>query len=130
MSGQNLGAHDTHDAVPISDPPRFWSQEAYQALLTRIHTMTAPYGGAKVRLDSHWSSDVRWGRNRIIKAGDWRDMFVSINHCDCVGMSSNQADLGSIHGMVDWAETMTQRFSGALPDAVLMVMPHEGRPFP
>jgi hypothetical protein len=99
-------------------------------LLAKIHAMAAPHGDAAVRLDSHWLSDVRWGRNRITKAGDWRDVSVGMNHCDCIGMQSNQTDLGSLRGMLDWAETMTKRFHGRLPDAVPAVMPRDGRPFP
>ena len=110
-------------------PPRIWSQAEYQALLTTIHTMAAPHGGAKVFLHSEWRSEVRWGRNRITNAGDWRDVLVKIDHADG-NSQTNQTDLGTLQGMLTWAERLTQRFHGRLAGPVPAVLPQEGRAFP
>ena len=79
--------------------------------------------GAKVRLDSQWLSDVRWARNRISKAGEWRDFTVGLAAYGNVnGPESNQADLGSIRGMLEWTEGMTLQFEGQLPGPVPAIL--------
>jgi predicted Zn-dependent protease len=51
----------------------------------------------RINLTSQWRSDIRWGRNRIATASDWRD-----NHLDIAGSAStNQVDALSLHAIVD-----------------------------
>lgn len=87
--------------------PKFLSREAYHTLLAQIHWL----GAAHVQLDSTWRSDVRWGRNRITKSGDWRNVSVNVSQ-GTVQAHTNQTDLISQQALVHWAERMRQQCEG------------------
>lgn len=127
-SGVSDSVQTQSDTIPDPELPRFWSSDAYQRLFRQIHEMTAAHGGARVHLGSRWRSDVRWARNRFTKTGDWRDISVRITHGSTI--ETNQADLASIRGSVEWAEAATTQFRGRLPGPVAVPAPHEHRTFP
>lgn len=107
------------------EPPKFLSADAYDALLAQIHWL----GAANVQLDSHWRSDVRWGRNRITKSGDWRDVRVDVTQGGTFA-HTNQIDPTSQAAIVHWAERMRQQFDGGTLDLGSYTPRKDRRTFP
>ncbi len=57
---------------------RFLSQEACAALAKRVIGMTKGGGHTQVVLDSSWTGNVRWARNRVSTCGDVRNDDLAI----------------------------------------------------
>jgi predicted Zn-dependent protease len=111
--------------MPDPEIPRFWSREAYEALLSQLHAL----GAADVQLGSQWRSEVRWGRNRIIKSGDWRDVSVNVRH-GSIFAHTNQTDSTSQRSIVQWAEHMRRQFDGGTIRPGSYTPRHDRRTFP
>lgn len=65
------------------------SRAACQAIADRVRRMVRGPGTTWVGISSRWLGDVRWGRNRIMVAGDVRDIVVRVQrmHQGAQGMA-------------------------------------------
>ncbi|MGH7499906.1 MAG: hypothetical protein ACREL3_13775, partial [Gemmatimonadales bacterium] len=65
------------------------SREACQAIADRARRMVRGPGTTWVAVGSRWLGDVRWGRNRVMVAGDVRDIVVRVRrmHRGAQGMA-------------------------------------------
>lgn len=101
-------------SASIPEPPRFLSEEAYHALFAKIRGLASPEGQTRAGLHSAWRSDVRWARNRMTLAGEWRNIDVGVTRSGDETASgfayTNQQDLESLRGAVHWAESMWEVF--------------------
>lgn len=72
------------------------------------HILAACRGGGEtdIRIQSWWSGDVRWGRNRVTAANDRRDVAVIVSrHAAPAGIAvTNQTDAASLDAVVRAAE--------------------------
>src|SRR5665213_2985165 len=85
-----------------ADPtvPRFLSQASCHALLTELQTLGLAHEA--LRLWSFWRGDVRWGRNRVSVARDWRTNEIAFQVGKAGGKSyeTNQINAASLRAMV------------------------------
>lgn len=89
------------------DPPRFLSSATCQALVAQIRALGSGRARTQLSLSSKWRGDVRWARNRLSVAGDWRQNAVSIFRSlpdGTASVTTNQVDPASLHAAVQWAE--------------------------
>jgi len=86
-------------AVPVavvSDVPRFLSRDACLAIVSQVRSFGVTED-TKILLTSGWRGNVRWARNRISVASDWRDTRLTLGWY----VSLNQVDATSIRTAVD-----------------------------
>lgn len=78
--------------VPAS---RFLTVEECQALIERLMKFATGGGDSTVFLESSWTGNLRWARNRVISSGDVRDNVITISRAvgGAVGLAAtNQVD--------------------------------------
>ncbi len=118
-SVSHLASQATPGMYPTSSctarPPeeRFLSQEACAALAKRVIRMTRGGGHTQVVLDSSWTGNVRWARNRITTCGDVRNdnlgIIREINGADPeTQVQLNMIDDAALEAAVRRAERILQ----------------------
>lgn len=92
-------------ATPPADVPRFLSREACRAVLEQVQT----FGLVDQRIDltSSWRGDVRWARNRVATASDWRDNQLTLGRFGTVVL--NQLNATSLQAAVRWFAEVEER---------------------
>lgn len=96
-----------HARVVDNGPPRFLSQQDCRSLVARVRALARGGGETAVRVESRWSGNLRWARDRIITSGDVRDNDVGITRTvrDVSGtMVINQIDGLALEAAVRRAE--------------------------
>ena len=88
--GQRMLSLVHHDGE--ADVPRFLSQDTCRALIAQVQALgfTGAFG-----LSSQWRGDVRWARNRVTTARDWRTNDIGFGD-----YGENQLDPASLRAMV------------------------------
>jgi predicted Zn-dependent protease len=107
--------------IAEDDSRRFLSREECDALARRIATF-ADGGETQVRIDSWWSGELRWGRNRVMLAADRRESRVGITralHGARASVQTNQIDDASLAAAVRAAERALRYVPTAATDLVV-----------
>lgn len=110
--------HPVQRHIQNEDPeaPRFLSEARCQALIAQVRTLGLE--GGRIELESNWRGDIRWARNRITTASDWRDHRLDLDD-RFIEISLNQVDDASLRAAVRWANTERRRH----PDTALLNPP-------
>jgi predicted Zn-dependent protease len=88
---------------------RFLSQAECEALVRRARSFAVDGGNTTVDLDTSWTGNIRWGRNKISTAGDVRDNVLSLTRWvrgASGSFQTNQIDDTHLHDTVRRAERM------------------------
>ncbi len=98
---------------------RFLSPEEARALQQRIYSMKTGGGETQVKINSSWSGNVRWGRNKVVSTGDLESSRVSIGrfiqHSLPASISTNILDDDNLREIVLRAEAIHE-FDTPNPD--------------
>ncbi len=93
-----------------SDDLRFLSAEACKALQDRIIGMQSKQGSSLLRINSRWTGNLRWARNRVISGGDVQSTRVELGRIIFSGgqwTATNRLEDGALQEMVNRAEANT-----------------------
>lgn len=113
-------------SAPQGEVPRFLSREACWAVVTQLREYARIENIAPVLVDTRWRGDVRWARNRVYVARDWRNNTISQDY-------TNQLDPASIAALTAFVTRKAQAFPlqfGAVagPPEVLWAPPRQHYP--
>ena len=100
---------------PEPDPPRFLSREICAAIVQRLQGRSVERGmEIDADLLSAWRGDVRWGRNRITVASNWRDQTLEFRRRAAGGayvrLATNQLDASALASVDTWGDRLLQMF--------------------
>ena len=121
------------DSTVPDEPPRFLSRDSCAALIQQVLGYASGRGTTSISVWSNWRGDVRWGRNRISIAQDWRTSTVAVGRH--VGdtrsgyAQTNQLDAASLAAAVQWAEQMLH-VDGVTQHAERSQYPPVPQPYP
>ena len=117
------GTTATTSAVGPSDRPRFMSEADCRELLERVKRLTSGGGSTTVQIQSTWTGNIRWARNKVITSGDVRDNTVGItrvlNGALNTEVTSNDTTTAGLLAAVRRAERLA-RLDLERPDSDLM----------
>lgn len=105
--------------ISLAEPSRFLSKEECDAVGARVLGMAADGGSTLVVVESEWSGNVRWARNRTSVASDRRTLTVTIQRViDGAGttVATNQLDDDALRAAVRAAERLLRERSTTPPD--------------
>jgi len=101
--------------------PRYMSKEDCQRLFERVLKLSAGGGTTTASIDSRWTGNLRWARNKVTTAGDTRDNTIritrEINGAQAT-MGTNKFDDASLKLVIEAAERIIM-YNSERPDAPL-----------
>ena len=96
------------------EPPRFLTQDACASIVHQLLGDAQDTRWSSVNIGSRWRGSVRWGRNRIAVASDWRNVSIGIDYVahdkPDVEAYTNQIDQRSLARLVSWVDRLSQTF--------------------
>src|SRR6185437_9782911 len=99
--------------VRLDDGERILSRQQVEAIAERVFRLAQGGGETRVRVESWWQGELRWGRNRVSLASDRRDVSLSVIRGQPFGAegaaSTNQFDDVSVEAAVRAAERALAR---------------------
>jgi len=107
------------DPDPAADPARYLSRADSEALFHRVQRLSAGGGEVGVTIESRWTGNLRWARNRVSSSGDTSDHTLRITRVirGARGdVSTNKFDDVSLTLALQTAERLVQFYSEN-PDA-------------
>lgn len=96
----------------VEHVPRFLSQASCHSVIEQIHALGLAQG--RVNLLSRWRGDIRWGRNRVTMARDWRNNTASFESGEATML--NQIDSASLRAMAQTVWRDRQAFPERFPE--------------
>lgn len=103
------------DPSPVA--PRFLTEADFRTYVRRLLDVSSNQGSTRADLASHWTSSVRWARNRISTVSDERDTRILLRRG--FGQSVfNQAGPDALAAAVRWTEQMDRLERADLEDHV------------
>lgn len=119
--GALLASDGPRSLFDAPDPPRYMSREDCQRLFERVLKLTSGGGETTAYIDSRWTGNLRWARNRVTTAGDTRNNTIRITReINGAGatMGTNKFDDDSLKLTIESAERIIQ-YNSERPDAPL-----------
>ncbi|HWZ59075.1 MAG TPA: metallopeptidase TldD-related protein [Gemmatimonadaceae bacterium] len=104
----------------MSDVPKFMTLDDCKALAQRIIGMATGGGETRVSIDSSWTGNTRWARNRVITGGDTLDHVVTVSRTilgKTAHGTTNRRDDQALREAIQRAESFIPLF-GADPEDV------------
>jgi predicted Zn-dependent protease len=104
----------------VSDVPKFMTLDDCKALAQRIIGMATGGGETRVSIDSSWTGNTRWARNRVITGGDTLDHVVTVSRTilgKTAHGTTNRRDDQALREAIQRAESFIPLF-GADPEDV------------
>ena len=105
--------------ISLAEPPRYLSREECEALGERVLNMATGGGFTLFAIQSEWTGEVRWARNRTSLASDRRSNNIIIRRAidgASAGVQVNQLDDDSLRAAVRAAERLLHDKGTVPPD--------------